>query len=75
MPDASIGKRILIVDDASTTRVLLRRLLDAQGFICLEASSGEQAVKVFHEQRPDLVTLDIHMDQLSGMGVIQVLLK
>lgn len=68
-------KRILIVDDASTTRVLLRKLLDAQGFECAEAASGEEAVKAYHAQRPDLVTLDIHMDELSGMGVVQVLLK
>jgi two-component system, chemotaxis family, chemotaxis protein CheY len=68
-------KRILIIDDASTTRVLLRRLLEKQGFLCSEASSGEEAVKIYHTQRPDLVTLDIHMDKLSGMGVVQVLLK
>lgn len=69
------GKRILIIDDASTTRVLLRKLLEKQGFACSEAASGEEAVKVYHAQRPDLVTLDIHMDQLSGMGVVQVLLR
>lgn len=69
------GKRVLIVDDATTTRVLLRKLLDKQGFECTEAASGEAAVKAFHAQRPDLVTLDIHMEQLSGMGVVQVLLK
>lgn len=75
MSDASVGKRVLIVDDASSTRVLLGKLLAAEGFTCIEATSGEEAVKIFHAQRPDLVTLDIHMDQLSGMGVVQVLLK
>jgi len=69
------GKRILIADDASTTRVLLRKLLEKEGFECTEAPTGEEAVKLFHTQRPDLVTLDIHMDKLSGMGVVQVLLK
>lgn len=75
MTEGSSGKRILIIDDATTTRVLLQKLLSKQGFLCTEASSGEQAVKLFHAQRPDLVTLDIHMDKLSGMGVVQVLLK
>ncbi|MGA3037463.1 MAG: response regulator [Vulcanimicrobiaceae bacterium] len=68
-------KRILIIDDASTTRLLLQKLLSKQGYLCTEARNGEEAVKLFHTQRPDLVTLDIHMDQLSGMGVVQVLLK
>jgi len=73
--EAPAGKRVLIVDDASSTRTLLRRLLDGQGFLCTEASSGEEAVKAYHAQRPDLITLDIHMEKLSGMGVVQVLLK
>jgi CheY-like chemotaxis protein len=75
MPETALGKRVLIVDDAGTTRVLLGKLLSAEGFVCIEASSGEEAVKIFHAQRPDLVTLDIHMNELSGMGVVQVLLK
>lgn len=68
-------KRILIIDDASTTRVLLQKLLSKQGYLCTEARNGEEAVKLYYAQRPDLVTLDIHMDQLSGMSVVQVLLK
>ena len=74
MIQTAAGKRVLIADDASTTRALLRKLLEKQGFVCLEAASGEEAVKIFHEQRPDLVTLDIHMDKLSGMSVVQVML-
>lgn len=68
-------KRILIIDDASTTRMLLQKLLSKQGYMCMEAPNGEAAVKLYYAQRPDLVTLDIHMDQLSGMSVVQVLLK
>jgi CheY-like chemotaxis protein len=68
-------KRILIADDASTTRVLLRKLFEQHGYECIEAKSGEEAVKMFHLDRPDLITLDIHMDKLSGMAVLQVLLK
>lgn len=75
MSEPSNGKRILIIDDASGTRALLGKLLKNQGFECSEAASGEEAVKLYHAQRPDLVTLDIHMDKLSGMGVVQVLLK
>ena len=67
--------RILIADDATTTRVLLRKLFEKLGYECIEAPTGEEAVKIFHAQRPDLVTLDIHMDKLSGMSVVQVLLQ
>ena len=72
---ASGAKRVLIVDDATTTRVLLRKLLEPHGFECIDAKSGEEAVKVYHAQRPDLVLLDIHMDKLSGMAVVQVIFK
>ena len=74
-PTASGRQRVLIVDDASTTRALLRKLLEAQGFECIDAASGEEAVKVYHAQRPDLILLDIHMDKLSGMAVVQVIFK
>lgn len=75
MPGPPNAKRVLIVDDASITRSILRKILSGAGFDCIEASSGEEALRVYNAERPDVVTLDIHMDRLSGMGVLQVLLK
>ena len=75
MNESWTGKRALIVDDASITRTMLNRFLTEDGFACQEAATEEEAIRIFHTERPDLVTLDIHMDKLSGMGVLQVLLR
>lgn len=71
----SNGKRVLVVDDAPTTRAILRKILTAQGYEVIEAQSGEEAIKLYHEHRPDVVTMDVHMDKVSGLGATQVILK
>ncbi len=52
-------------------RMLLADLLTRNGFEVLEAESGEQAVKVFLEESPDLVTLDILMPGRDGIETLQ----
>ena len=66
-----MSSRILIVDDSKFLRMLLADLLTRNGFEVLEAESGEQAVKVFLEESPDLVTLDILMPGRDGIETLQ----
>jgi two-component system chemotaxis response regulator CheY len=66
-----LSSRILIVDDSKFMRMLLADLLTRNGFEVLEAESGEQAVKVFLEESPDLVTLDILMPGRDGIETLQ----
>jgi two-component system chemotaxis response regulator CheY len=69
------GMSVLVVDDVATTRAILRKILTDVGFSVLEADSGEEAIKLYHAARPTAVTLDVHMNKLSGMGAMQVILK
>lgn len=66
-----MSSRILIVDDSKFMRMLLADLLTRHGFEVLEAESGEQAVKLFLEESPDLVTLDILMPGRDGIETLQ----
>src|ERR1700687_4203802 len=60
--------RTLIVDDAPTARVILRRRLEAIGCeIVAEADSSAAADDVIVDTVPDLITLDIHMPEIRGM--------
>lgn len=62
--------RILIVDDESINRFLLRHMLEEQGFTdCLEAQSGEEALAIAQASPPDLVLLDVIMPGLTGYEV------
>lgn len=64
---------ILIVDDDSTTRMLLRESLVASGFQVTEACDGEEALRIFGDVEPDLVLLDVVMPNLDGYDVCRQL--
>ena len=65
-------KRILIADDAVFMRIILKDMLVKSGYeVCGEAANGYQAVDKYKELKPDLVTLDITMPELDGMGALK----
>lgn len=62
--------KILIVDDESINRTLLTNMLYSAGYKnCIEAVDGIEAIKLFDEEQPDLVLLDVVMPGLSGFDV------
>lgn len=61
---------IMIVDDSSYTRRTHRRILESDGHVVLEASSGMAALESFCMERPDLVLLDLTMEDMSGLDVL-----
>src|SRR6266480_5087473 len=63
------GASILVVDDEREIVRALRRSLSAHGFTVLTASSGEEAVRLVSQQRPDLLLLDLLLPGMSGLEV------
>lgn len=60
--------RILVCDDSMFMRMLLGKLLKEAGHeIVDEAGDGNQAVQLYQQHRPDLVTMDITMSHLDGI--------
>lgn len=64
-------RRILVVDDDPDIRGLLRELLDRRGFAVTEARDGQEALRTFFDQRPDLVVLDVSMPVLDGWQTLE----
>jgi len=58
---------ILIVDDEAQIRRVMRTSLSSHGYTILEASTGEEAVEIVRQERPDLVLLDINMPGIGGI--------
>ena len=57
-----MGKKILLVDDAPVIRLMLKDILSFHGYTVIgEANNGNEAVKLYKELKPDLVTMDIIM--------------
>ena len=64
---------ILIVDDESRMRKLIKDFLVAKGYIILEAEDGEKALQVFEENQSkiELILLDVMMPKLDGWSVLR----
>ncbi len=60
-------KRVLIVDDASVVRLMLKKALKADFDIVGEATNGVDALAKYKELKPDLVTMDITMPEADGI--------
>ena len=67
------GTYILVVDDESRMRKLLRDFLSAKGYQILEAEDGEKAIEVFEENKNKikLILLDVMMPKLDGWSVLR----
>ncbi len=63
--------KILIVDDDPSIRMLYKEELEDEGYDVVTASSGEEALRLFEEAKPDLVTLDILMPDMDGIQVLR----
>ncbi len=67
--------KILIVDDDDMVRLALSRNLIAGGFSPIEASSGLEAIKLFQEENPLSVLLDLKMPGMDGLETLEELKK
>jgi CheY-like chemotaxis protein len=58
--------RILCVEDNHDSRQLLRRVLEAEGYLVLEASNSSEALQQLERQTVDLMLMDMHMPGMDG---------
>lgn len=67
-------KRILIADDASFMRQMIRDIIEPEGYeVVGEASDGMEVVEKFRKLRPDLVMMDIVMPKRSGIDAVRAI--
>lgn len=69
------AKTILIVDDEQLMRRIVSDYLKARGYRLLEAQDGVEALRIFEQERPDLVLLDVMMPQMDGLTVCKTIRK
>ncbi len=60
-------KLVLIVEDNDKNRKLVRDVLQAEGYRTVEATTGEDGVRLAGEERPDLVLMDIRLPGIDGI--------
>ena len=64
---------LLTVDDNQKIRSLIGVILKDSGFTILEADSGETAIKLFMDNCPEVVLMDIKMDGIDGLTATKVI--
>lgn len=66
-----MSRTVLVVDDAAFMRMMIRDILTKEGYTIHEAVNGRDAVEKYDELRPDLVTMDITMPEMSGLEALK----
>lgn len=67
------GKLFLVVEDFEDSRFMMRRLLEMAGYRVIEATDGEQAVKIALEMKPTLILMDLSLPKLDGLAATRLI--
>lgn len=64
---------VLVCDDDSVQRLLIRECLESAGMVVVEAEDGREAIELVSNYRPDFIFMDIEMPGLNGIEVCRIL--
>ncbi len=71
-----MAKKILLADDASFMRMMLKNILVPAGYeIVGEANNGKEAIQMFKELKPDLLIMDMIMPEMGGIEAIKQIIS
>ena len=68
---AEVKIKILVIDDEDDIRLILATRLDRAGYATVVAADGREGLRLFFNDRPDLVILDIAMPEMDGWQVLE----
>jgi len=68
-------KKILLVDDEESIQIVYREEFEDAGYLVVSASNGEEGLRKFADEKPDIVILDIHMPGMNGVEVLRKMKK
>jgi len=66
---------VLLVEDTEDNRFMMRRLLEMSGYAVIEATNGEEAVRLAESERPALILMDLSLPVLDGLAATRAIRK
>ena len=70
--DSHSKGKVVIVDDSALARKVLREILEEEGYtVVCEAANGQEAVQVFQEYEPEVITIDTTMPVMDGVEAVK----
>jgi CheY-like chemotaxis protein len=67
--------KILVIDDDAVQRILLNAVFRKQGLEVLQASNGQEGIRLARDRRPDVIVSDINLPEMDGFAVLDSLRK
>lgn len=67
--------KVLLVEDEQSLAMILSDTLEAQGFEMRTAGDGEQGLRMFEEQKPDILVADVMMPKMDGFEMVRRIRK
>jgi two-component system cell cycle response regulator DivK len=68
---AILSPTVLVAEDSTDTRQMLKRALELKGYRVVEAENGQEAVELTGQYRPQLIIVDLNMPVLDGLETIK----
>lgn len=68
-----MAKKILVVEDNEKNLILMRDILEYQGYVVVLAQDGEEGIRLAREHRPHLILMDIQMPVMDGYDALKIL--
>ena len=62
----TVGSCILYIEDNTDNRILVKRVLEAEGYTLLEAANARDGIQKALQQPPDLILMDINLPEVDG---------
>lgn len=66
---------VLLVEDTEDNRFMMRRLLEMSGYQVVEATNGEEAVKLAETESPQLILMDLSLPVIDGLAATRLIRK
>lgn len=67
--------KILVVDDEEKIRLIVRKMLEREGYEVLEAKDSKECLKILDSEKPDVILMDVMMPEMDGWAVVRELRK
>lgn len=64
-------KNVMVVEDNEKNRKLMRVILKAKGYNVIEATTGEEALNILKDQKPDIILMDIQLPGIDGITLVK----
>jgi len=68
-----MGHRILVVEDNTQNRMLVKDVLEFHGYEIIEAEDGQAGIDMANKYKPDLILMDIQMPVMDGFTAVKII--